>query len=59
VRERVELLISGGGYVIATMHNIQPAIAPKKIWAIYYQNQEDVKYARGSGGRLSAWRADD
>ena len=35
VRERVKLLGAGGGYVFATIHNIQADITPEKILAIY------------------------
>ena len=35
VRERVELLGSGGGYVFAAIHNIQADIPPEKILAVY------------------------
>jgi uroporphyrinogen decarboxylase len=35
VRERVQLLGQGGGYVFATIHNIQPDIPPEKVLAIY------------------------
>jgi uroporphyrinogen decarboxylase len=35
VRERVKLLGAGGGYVFATIHNIQADIPPEKILAIY------------------------
>ncbi len=35
VRERLKLLGPAGGYVFATIHNIQPDIPPEKILAIY------------------------
>jgi len=35
VRERVELLAPGGGYVFAAIHNIQADIPPQKILAVY------------------------
>jgi uroporphyrinogen decarboxylase len=35
VAERMTLLGQGGGYVFATIHNIQPDIPPEKILAIY------------------------
>jgi len=35
VRERVKLLGAGGGYVFATIHNIQADIPPEKVLAIY------------------------
>ena len=35
VRERVQLLGPGGGFVFATIHNIQPDIPPEKVLAIY------------------------
>jgi uroporphyrinogen decarboxylase len=35
VRERVDLLADGGGFVFSTIHNIQPDIPPEKILAIY------------------------
>ena len=35
VRQRVKLLGQGGGYVFATIHNIQPDIPPEKVLAIY------------------------
>jgi uroporphyrinogen decarboxylase len=35
VRERVKLLGAGGGFVFATIHNIQADIPPEKILAIY------------------------
>jgi uroporphyrinogen decarboxylase len=35
VRERVELLGQGGGYVFAPIHNIQPDIPPEKVLAIF------------------------
>ena len=35
VRERVRILGAGGGYVFATIHNIQADIAPGKILAVY------------------------
>lgn len=35
VRERVQLLGQGGGYVFATIHNLQPDIPPAKILAVY------------------------
>jgi len=35
VRERVELLGPGGGYVFAAIHNIQADIPPQKILAVY------------------------
>jgi uroporphyrinogen decarboxylase len=35
VGERVRLLGPGGGYVFATIHNIQPDIPPEKILAVY------------------------
>ena len=35
VRERISLLGRDGGYVFATIHNIQPDIPPEKILAVY------------------------
>jgi uroporphyrinogen decarboxylase len=35
VRERVALLAPGGGFVFATIHNIQPDIPPEKILAVF------------------------
>lgn len=35
VRERVNLLGRGGGYVFAPIHNLQPDIPPDKVLAIY------------------------
>ncbi len=35
VRERIELLGQGGGYVFGTIHNIQADITPEKILAVY------------------------
>ena len=35
VQDRVRLLGEGGGYVFATIHNIQPDIPPEKVVAIY------------------------
>jgi uroporphyrinogen decarboxylase len=35
VRERVQLLGAGGGYVFAAIHNLQADIPPEKILAIY------------------------
>ena len=35
VRERVALLSPGGGFVFATIHNIQPDISPEKIGAVF------------------------
>jgi uroporphyrinogen decarboxylase len=35
VRERIELLGPGGGYIFATIHNIQADIPPEKITAIF------------------------
>jgi uroporphyrinogen decarboxylase len=35
VRERVQLLGPGGGYVFAAIHNIQADIPPEKILAVY------------------------
>jgi uroporphyrinogen decarboxylase len=44
VRERVQLLGAGGGYVFATIHNIQADIPPEKILAIYDTVSECGKY---------------
>ena len=35
VRSRMELLGKGGGYVFATIHNIQPDIPPEKVLAVF------------------------
>ena len=35
VRKRIKLLGRGGGHVFATIHNIQPDIAPEKILAVF------------------------
>ncbi len=35
VKERIELLSEGGGYVFATIHNIQADISPEKIRAVF------------------------
>jgi uroporphyrinogen decarboxylase len=35
VRQRLEILAPGGGFVFAPIHNIQPDIPPEKILAIY------------------------
>ena len=40
VRERLKLLGQGGGYMFATIHNIQPDIPPEKIMAIFDTVQE-------------------
>jgi uroporphyrinogen decarboxylase len=44
VRERVKLLGQGGGYVFATIHNIQPDIPPEKVLAIYETVAECGQY---------------
>ena len=44
VRERVKLLGAGGGYVFATIHNIQADIPPEKVLAIYDTISECGKY---------------
>lgn len=35
VRERVRILREDGGFVFATMHNIQPDISPEKVLTVY------------------------
>ncbi len=40
VRERVELLSRGGGYVFGTIHNIQADIDPAKILAVFETARE-------------------
>jgi uroporphyrinogen decarboxylase len=35
VRERVEMLSQGSGYVFGTIHNIQADITPEKIMAVF------------------------
>lgn len=35
VRERLALLTPGGGFVFATIHNIQPDIPPEKVLAVF------------------------
>jgi uroporphyrinogen decarboxylase len=45
VRERLRLLGPGGGYVFATIHNIQPDIPPEKIMAIFDTVQEPGPHA--------------
>ena len=35
VRERVEILSQGSGYVFGTIHNIQADITPEKILAVF------------------------
>ena len=35
VRERIDLLSAGGGFVFGTIHNIQPDIPPEKILAVF------------------------
>ena len=47
VRERVRLLGPGGGYVFATIHNIQPDIFPEKILAVYDTVMDCGKYPLG------------
>jgi uroporphyrinogen decarboxylase len=44
VRERVKLLGADGGYVFATIHNLQADISPEKIMAIYDTVAECGKY---------------
>jgi uroporphyrinogen decarboxylase len=45
VRERVSILAPGGGFVFATIHNIQPDIQPEKILAVF----EAARGARSTG----------
>ncbi len=40
VRQRVEMLGQGGGYVFGTIHNIQPDIPPEKILAVFETARE-------------------
>lgn len=40
VRERIEILRPGGGYVFATIHNIQPDIPPDKVLAVFDTAQQ-------------------
>ncbi|HRT06992.1 MAG TPA: uroporphyrinogen decarboxylase family protein [Candidatus Paceibacterota bacterium] len=44
VRERIRLLGPGGGFVFATIHNIQPDIPPEKVLAIYETVAECGRY---------------
>ncbi|MGO9201147.1 MAG: uroporphyrinogen decarboxylase family protein [Limisphaerales bacterium] len=47
VRERVELLGPGGGYVFAAIHNIQADIPPQKILAVYETVRQCGKREQG------------
>jgi uroporphyrinogen decarboxylase len=49
VRERMAMLGKGGGYVFATIHNIQPDIPPEKIRAIYDTAAACRGYQRAQG----------
>ncbi len=40
VRQRIELLHQGGGYVFGTIHNIQADIEPEKIMAVFETAQD-------------------
>ncbi len=44
VRERIRMLGRGGGYVFATIHNIQPDITPEKVMAVFETAMENAKY---------------
>ena len=44
VRERLEILGPGGGFVFAPIHNIQPDIPPEKILAIFETAAKYGKY---------------
>jgi len=44
VRERIEILGPGGGYVFATVHNIQSDIAPEKVAAVFETARECGAY---------------
>lgn len=48
VRERVELLGKGGGYVFGTIHNIQPDIPPEKIMAVFETAAACGRYPLGA-----------
>jgi len=44
VKERIDILSGGGGFVFATIHNIQADVTPEKILAVFdtaqnYQGQ--------------------
>lgn len=45
VRERVALMAPGGGYVFATIHNIQPDIPPEKILAVFETARRSGRFA--------------
>jgi uroporphyrinogen decarboxylase len=49
VRERMAMLGTGGGYIFATIHNIQPDIPPEKIRAIYDTAAACRSYQRAQG----------
>src|ERR1017187_6861579 len=55
VRERVRLLGPGGGYVFATIHNIQPDIFPEKILAVYDTVMDCGKYPLGERSLSINW----
>jgi uroporphyrinogen decarboxylase len=47
VRERVALLAPGGGFVFATIHNVQPDIPPEKVRAVFETARECGRYPIG------------
>jgi len=44
VKRRIDDLAAGGGFVFATIHNIQPKVPPENIMAMYETLQEYGKY---------------
>ncbi len=44
VQERIRMLGRGGGYVFATIHNIQSDITPEKIIAVFETAVKNAKY---------------
>lgn len=44
IASRISLLGKGGGYVFATIHNIQPDISPEKILAVFETAGKHARY---------------
>jgi len=44
VRENIRILAPGGGYVLASVHNIQAGVPPKNVLALFETAQEAGRY---------------
>ena len=47
VKKRIEDLAPGGGYILASVHNIQPDVPPQNILTMYEKAIEYGTYRRG------------